>query len=484
MAAKIIVLTLYALVIILVGIRGLKKTTSFNDFFLGGGKVGAWMSAFSYGTAYFSAVLFIGFAGKIGWQFGYSGIWIGIMNGLIGVLLVWALIGWKTKKMTLEYGVYTMSEFLEKRYNSSSFKLLASIVIFVFMIPYSAAVFMGLSYLFTATFHMQFWVALLFMGIFTAVYLVLGGYNSGALMDMIFGIIMTIGVITLLIVILIKGEGLQNITSHLSSIDPRMVNPISPPNPPGFITLISLVILTSLAPLSMPQLVQKFYAIKDKKAVKIGMIASTGFALLVGVIVYFVGSTGRFFINPQNTPQAFFANGQPNFDRIMPELLANTIPDSLSSVILLLLLSASMSTLAAIVLISSSSVVKDFYAGFINKQASDKKLTLLMRISSAVFIALSVVLASFKIDTIVSILGISWGAIGSFFIGPFIWGLYWKRVNRLGGFASGILGLTVCITLYIVWGKSYSPQAGTIGMLTSLVANPIFSLFCKTNKTV
>jgi solute:Na+ symporter, SSS family len=234
----------------------------------------------------------------------------------------------------------------------------------------------------------------------------------------------------------------------------------------------------------MPQLVQKFYAIKDKKAVKIGMIASTGFALLVGVIVYFVGSTGRFFINPQNTPQAFFANGQPNFDRIMPELLANTIPDSLSSVILLLLLSASMSTLAAIVLISSSSVVKDFYAGFINKQASDKKLTFLMRISSAVFIALSVVLASFKIDTIVSILGISWGAIGSFFIGPFIWGLYWKRVNRLGGFASGILGLTVCITLYIVWGKSYSPQAGTIGMLTSLVANPIFSLFCKTNKTV
>jgi solute:Na+ symporter, SSS family len=222
MAAKIIVLTLYALVIILVGIRGLKKTTSFNDFFLGGGKVGAWMSAFSYGTAYFSAVLFIGFAGKIGWQFGYSGIWIGIMNGLIGVLLVWALIGWKTKKMTLEYGVYTMSEFLEKRYNSSSFKLLASIVIFVFMIPYSAAVFMGLSYLFTATFHMQFWVALLFMGIFTAVYLVLGGYNSGALMDMIFGIIMTIGVITLLIVILIKGEGLQNITSHLSSIDPRI----------------------------------------------------------------------------------------------------------------------------------------------------------------------------------------------------------------------------------------------------------------------
>ncbi|MBW6460847.1 MAG: hypothetical protein K0B08_09755 [Bacteroidales bacterium] len=141
MLIKIIVLSLYALLIVVIGIIGLKKTRSFSDFFLGGGKVGAWMTAFSYGTAYFSAVVFIGFAGKVGWGFGYSGIWIGVFNALVGVLAVWALLGWKVKKMSVEMGVTTLSEFLEKRYQSPALKLIASIAIFVFLVPYSAAVF-------------------------------------------------------------------------------------------------------------------------------------------------------------------------------------------------------------------------------------------------------------------------------------------------------------------------------------------------------
>jgi Na+/proline symporter len=140
-----------------------------------------------------------------------------------------------------------------------------------------------------------------------------------------------------------------------------------------------------------------------------------------------------------------------------------------------------MSTLAAIVLISSSSVVKDFYSGFINKNASDKNLTLLMRIMSAFFILLSVVLASFEIDTIVVILGISWGAIGSFFIGPFVWGLYSKRVNRLGAYSAAVGGLGTCIVLYLTGMPS--PQAGTIGMFVSIAANPLFSLICTAKKT-
>lgn len=477
MIAKIVVLSLYALIIIVVGITGLKKTKSFSDFFLGGGKVGPWMSAFSYGAAYFSAVIFIGFAGNIGWNFGYSGIWIGIANGLIGVLCVWAIIGWKTKKMTMEYGVYTMSEFLEKRYGSRFYKLLASFIIFIFMIPYSAAVFMGLSYLFTASFGIEYWLALTFMGVFTAIYLVLGGYKSGAMMDMIFGMIMTAGVIILFIFTLIKAGGIGNITSTLNGINPGLTKPVGPP---GLWPLLSLVLLTSIAPFAMPQLIQKFYAIKDKRSVRIGMIASTFFSLLIGFVAYFVGSTGRFFMNPEVTPNAF-QDGKPVFDRLMPEILTNVIPHSLSVVILLLILSASMSTLAALVLISSSSFSKDFYAGFINKNVSDKKLTILMRIMSAIFILISVLLAYRKIDTIVTILGISWGAIGSFFLGPFVWGLYSKKVNKFGAYSASILGIGICLLLY--FRGMDSPQAGTIGMGVSLVANPLFSLFGKNSKT-
>jgi solute:Na+ symporter, SSS family len=469
MAIKIIVVVLYALMIITVGLISLRKTKSFNDFFLGGGNIGPWMTAFSYGTAYFSAVLFIGFAGQIGWNFGYSGLWVAFFNAFVGVLGVWAIFGWRIKQMSVEYKVSTLSEFLEKRYNSPAFKLLSAIVIFVFMIPYSAAVFMGLSYLFTTTFGIDYGYALFFMGMLTAIYLVLGGYKSMTRIDLIFGMIMTAGVIILFFSTVQAGQGLSAITASLHAIQPKLVAAIGPP---GFWPLFSLVFLTSVAPFAMPQLVQKFYAIRDRKSVRIGMVASTFFAILIGGVAYFIGSTTRIFISPESAPEVFL-NSKPIADRLMPELLTNVIPEALSVVILLLILSASMSTLAALVLISSSSFAKDFYAGFINKNTSDKALTALMRLMSAFFVFLSVALAYLNFDSIVAILGVSWGAIGAFFLGPFVWGLFNKKVTRIGGLSSGLIGLALCLLLYATGMPS--PQAGTIGMMASLLVNPVVS---------
>ncbi|MCK5153078.1 MAG: sodium transporter, partial [Spirochaetales bacterium] len=234
-----------------------------------------------------------------------------------------------------------------------------------------------------------------------------------------------------------------------------------------------LVFLTSVAPFAMPQLVQKFYAIKDKKSIKTGMMASTVFALLVGGIAYFVGSTTRFYINPISAP-AVFESGSLNVDALMPALMGIVIPDYLFIIILILILSASMSTLASLVLISSSSLAKDMYAGFINKNISDKKLTALMRAGSVFFIILSVIIALIKPSTIVSILGVSWGAIGAAFLGPFVWGLFTEFSNKYGAWTSAIVGLGITLGMYI-YGFS-SPEAGTVGMLVSLALNPIVSL--------
>ena len=472
MIVKIIVIALYAAMIITVGIVGLRKTHSFNDFFLGGGKVGPWMTAFSYGTAYFSAVLFIGFAGKIGWNFGYSGLWIALFNALVGVLLVWGVFGWKIKQISVNFGVSTMCEYLEKRYESPFLKFGGAVVIFIFMIPYSAAVFMGLSYLFTSNFNLEYWHALLFIGIFTASYIVLGGYKSMAMIDMIFGIIMTFGVIILYFSTIHEGGGMAMITNTLKAIEPKLASAVGPP---GWWPLFSLIFLTSVAPFAMPQLVQKFYAIRDRRSIRTGMIASTFFALLIGGVAYYIGSTTRIFLSPADPEFSHVFNaGIPIYDRLMPELLAKVIPESLSVIILLLILSASMSTLAALVLISSSSMTKDFYHGFVNKNASDQKLTRLMRFGSAFFVFLSVMLAWLDLDTIVAILGISWGALGSFFLGPFIWGILWKKAGKAGAISSGVIGLGVCLALYATGMPS--PSAGTIGMITSLIINPVVSL--------
>jgi SSS family solute:Na+ symporter len=461
------------MMIVIIGVLRGKKTESFNDFFLGGGNVGPWMTAFTYGATYFSAVVFIGFSGKIGWQFGYSGLWIAMGNSFLGVLAVWWLLGDRIKRMSQEYQVATMAEYFEKRYQSKFLKVFSSASIFVFFIPYSAAVFIGLSYLFKLNFNTEYWHALVFMGLFTAIYMILGGYNSMSMIDVIFSILMLVGGGVIIFSVLGKTGGIAAATVRLAAIDPKLTALVGPP---GLWPLFCLVFLTSVAPFAMPQLVQKFYAVKDKKAIRAGMWISTAFAMILLTIAYFTGSLTRLFLSVQNAPAAF-ASGKPVFDVLVPEMWAKVVPGSLSVFILLLILSASMSTLAALVLISSSALAKDLYAGFINKNVSDRNLTRMMRYLSAFFILLSVIFAYYRPATIVSILGISWGAIGSVFLGPFAWGILSKKVNRLGAVTSSVLGLGVCMTMY--FSGRPSPEAGTVGMLVSLAANPLFSLFGK-----
>lgn len=474
MLTRYIVLLLFSLFILFLGYLGMKKVHSSNDFLLGGGKIGSIMSAFTYGTAYFSAVIFIGFAGKIGWGFGYSALWIAFGNAFIGTLGVWWLIGKKVKKAATEFGVSTMSGYLEKRYNSKFLMIFASICICIFFIPYSAAVFMGLSYLFQSNFQISYVVALSFMGILTAAYVFLGGYRSMSMVDVLFGVIMTVGVFILIYFVLKQGGGIQNITSQLQAIHPKLTSLIGPP---GIWPLFSLVFLTSVAPFGMPQLVTKFYAIKNEKAIKTGMIASTIFAILISGTAYFIGSTLRVFINASNNPSVF-KNNIPIYDSLMPELLAKVIPGSLSIIVLLLILSASMSTLAALILICSSTFAKDIWANF--RETNDTQITLLMRLSAIFFVFLSVVFALLQPASIVSILGISWGAIGSVFLGPFIWGLFYKKANKLGAICSSLGGLSLCLGLY--FSGFSSPEAGTLGMIASLTIIPIISFFSQNKK--
>jgi SSS family solute:Na+ symporter/sodium/proline symporter len=466
-------MAVFSVVILSAGLIGMRRAKSFDEYMLGGRSVGPWLTAFTYGTAYFSAVLFIGFAGKVGWGFGYSSLWIALGNALIGVLAVWWLLGSKIRNVSHQAGINTLPEFFEWRYNSQSLKLFTAICIFVFLVPYTAAVFMGLSYLFQATFNLSYTSALLFMGGFTALYLMMGGYRSMILIDFVFALIMIVGVIVLAASVIGKGGGVAAMTTALNSINPRLTATVGPP---GWWPLFCLVFLTSVAPFAMPQLVQKFYAIKDERSIKIGMVASSGFALLCGVVAYFVGATARLFLSPASNPGAF-KDGKPLFDALIPELFVRVLPEGLTIVMLLLILAASMSTLAALVLISASSIAKDMYAGFIARDVSDRTLTTMMRVLSGLFVLLSVILAYFEPATIVAILGVSWGAIGSAFLGAFVWGLYWKGMNQAGAWASSVIGLAVCVALYIKGMPS--PEAGTIGMIVSFMIAPVGSLVGK-----
>src|SRR5208283_2081065 len=186
---------LYVFVMLAVGYWCMQRTKNVGDFFLGGRTLGPWMSAFAYGTTYFSAVLFIGYAGKLGWGFGIYTLWLVVGNTLIGTFLAWKLLAARTHDMTVRLQVLTMPEFLRARYGSTTMQVIAAMVIFIFLVPYSASVYMGLSYLFEKALGLRYDEALIFLAVLTGLYLVMGGYLAVAISDFIRGIVEFVGVL-------------------------------------------------------------------------------------------------------------------------------------------------------------------------------------------------------------------------------------------------------------------------------------------------
>lgn len=465
---KLVLVGVYVFVMVAIGYLSMKKVSTVNDFFLGNRSIGPWVSAFAYGTTYFSAVIFIGYAGKVGWGFGLSSLWIVAGNALIGTYLAWHVLANPTRSMTMRLNALTMPDFLAKRYDSPGLKVFAALIIFVFLVPYSASVYMGLSYLFEKIFNIPFNLALLIIAALTAVYLVMGGYLAVALTNFVQGIVMLAGVVLLVCYIMADPHigGIGAGIARLSQINPQLVQPFSPPNPLG---LFSLVVLTSLGAWGMPQMVQKFYAISDVKAIQPAKIVSTFFSTIIAFGAYFTGSFGRVFFNNE------LPNG--NFDIIMPLMIRQALPEAAAVLILLLVLAASMSTLASLVLVSSSSIAIDLMKGFFRPNMSEKSTMSLMRWLSLLFIALSAYIA-LKPTFILSLMSLSWGTVSGAFLAPYLYGLFWKGATRAGAWAGMLTGVlfSVSLSLYFKMNSSLIPMIGSAAMIIPLIVLPAVSV--------
>lgn len=474
---KIALLCLFVFVLLLSGFVSMRKTRTVNDFFLGGRKVGPWLSAFAYGTTYFSAVIIVGYAGKVGWGFGLSSVWIVVGNTLIGTLLAWLVLAKRTRAMTKRLNVMTMPEFLEARYCSGRLKLFSALVIFVFLVPYSASVYIGLSYLFNQIFGIPYAYAVIFMCALTAVYLIMGGYRAVALTDLIQGLVMIVGVGVLLYFVVgsEKVGGIVNAVQGLKAIDPALAGIVGPPGP---LALASLVILTSLGVWGLPQMVQKFYAIKSEASIKPAIIISTLFAFIISLGAYFTGGLSRLMFTALPVDPA---TGIATPDMIMPVVINTYLPEIAAALILLLVLSASMSTLASLVLVSSSAIAIDLYKTVKPKQTSGEGI-FLFRLLCLIFICLSLLIALLKPAIILSLMGISWGVVAGFFLAPYLYGLFWRRATTAGAWASGLVGFSIAVffSFYYHLDSNAIPIVASAAMLISLVVLPVVSLFTRT----
>ena len=480
MLIKILILLLFSAVTVYVGLISRKNAVDVTGYVLGGRNIGAWMTAFAFGTSYFSAVVFVGYAGQFGWKYGVAAVWIGIGNAFIGSLLAWVVLGRRTRVMTHHLNAATMPEFFGKRYSSSALKIVASAIIFVFLVPYTASLYNGLSRLFGMAFDIPYIPCVIAMAILTGVYVVLGGYVATAINDFIQGIIMLGGIVVVVWAVL-SGQGgfisaLQKLSLFESDIavtagQAGAFTSFFGPDP---LNLLGVVILTSLGTWGLPQMVHKFYAIKNEKAISTGTIISTAFAVVVSCGCYFLGAFGRLF----DAPAIYNAEGAVAYDAIVPFMLSS-LPDILLGVIVVLVLSASMSTLSALVLTSSSTLVLDFIRGTILKTMTESLQVLYMRVSVVVFILISVVLALNPPMFIAQLMGISWGALAGSFLGPFLYGLYWKRVSRAAVWVSFACGVGFTVSNMFLKFIASPINAGAITMLLGLLLVPLVSMLFK-----
>ena len=486
----VVALAAYALLMLFVGIFSYGKTKTLDGFLIGGRNIGAWMTAFSYGTTYFSAVVFVGYAGQHGWNIGLGAIWIGIGNAVLGCLLSWLLFANRTRKMTKQLQTKTMPEYFEKRYDSKGMKIFAAIIIFVFLVPYSAAVYKGLGSLFSVVFPgVDTWIWMLLIACLTGIYLVAGGYIATSYTDLIQGIIMIVGVVSLVVAVLGHDNvgGVSGLVENLGGVIDKEMGNIGEQltdifGGSSFKFLCFNIMLTSFGTWGLPQMIGKFYAVKDTAAIKRGTIISTFFCLVIGCGAYLIGSTSRLIL--PELP----AGG---VDAVIPTLLTTVLNDGvlglvLLAVIFVLLLSASMSTLEAVVLTSASAVAVDLIPSFRKKAFTPKGQMRLTRALCLAFVACSFIFATQNIPIIVNLMSFSWGVVSGCFIGPYIWGLFSKRITKIGAYAGMIAGLltvgvtTLVITLTSEAGFSAaaakSPEMGVAAMAVSMVVVPVVSL--------
>lgn len=470
----------YIVLMAVIGITQGKKAKSIADLTVGGRNAGAWLSALSYGTAYFSAVMFVGYAGGTGKSYALWGILAGIGNAVFGSWLAWKVLARRTRDASARLKLKTMPQFLDARYTSSKMKLFACLVIFIFLIPYSASVYKGLASVADVLLGIPVEACMIIIAVVAAFLLVFGGYLVQARADFMQGIVMMFGV-TLLIVCVVRCkavggfEGLAEYTKN-AGVQPSKTNGLPTLNASQWISLWATVLMTSFGTWGLPQMVQKYFGIKDDKQAKKGITISTFFAFLVAGGGYFIGSLCYRY------EDIFKISGEGaiNQDYIVPQMLANSdIPDVLLGIVLVLLIAASVSTLCSVTLTASSTLTIDFIKHF-KKDMSDKKSSFTIKALCVIFVICSYLIANS--DTpILDMMSYSWGIISGSFLAPYVISLYWKKMNTKGAWAGILGGFFIAIVPAaakiisgfaandtLVWLAGKGPVFACVAMLVSL----------------
>jgi SSS family solute:Na+ symporter len=455
--ACIVMLFLYIAVLMGIGIWSIRRTKTASDFILGGRTLGPWVTALSFIAVYFSSVLIIG-GGAFGYKYGMATIWIGAINVLVGCTLCWIVLGKRVRTMTESLGVQTISGFFAKRYNSPAAGIFSAAIIFLFLIIYNVSVVKGMANAFEVLMNLPYWGGVLISGLVIIFYVVLGGYMAVVWTSVVQAWVM---IASLLLLLWRTVGAVGGMSAGMERLQATGAGYVDTPGVWGWAGLISFSLVVSFGVWGMPQLVIRFYSIKDTKTFRLGTIIVT-LGAAIAVIPYLCGAFARVLIP-----------GLQNPDLAIPKLVELVLSPWPAALLLAGVVAAGMSTYAGVLIIISSSVVSDIYKHGLGRTLTGPQEVFANRIVSAAVGLISVAIALKPPGLILVLTGFAWAVIASTNLWPLIFGIYWKGSSRVGVLVSMIAGAATAL----LWTWLKSPYrihgfiaGSTVSLLVLVVA--------------
>jgi len=459
-AIHILVLAAYLLLLFVLGWVARSRARSAEGFYLGSRSVGPWVTAFSFVAAYYSSVVIIG-GGGFGYKYGMATLWIGATNVLVGTLLAWIVLGARTRAMTGRLNTITMPDFFARRFDAPAARAISAVIVTVFLVIYSVSVIQGMGHAFAVLVGMPYIYGVLISALVIVVYVTIGGYMAVVWTGFVQGIIMIVGLVLLAVLAVAKVGGLAEGFRQLGAIEAGRY--VETPGIWGWPGIISYAMIVSFGVWGMPQLVTRFYSIKNTQVLRLGTVLAT-VGGMVALLPYFSGALARVLF--PNLPAA---------DKAIPMLVKAAMPAWASALFLAGVIAAGMSTFAAVLIVSVSSLVKDMLRDSFRAQLAPRTEVVLSRVSSAV-IGLAAVLVALKPPAMILVItGFSWAVIASTTLWPYLFGLYWRGASRAGVLAAMVGGCATAL-VWLALRNPFGLHGFVPGMAVSLVLLVVVSL--------
>lgn len=482
----IIFMGIFGIVFSFLGYLGYKKTKTSEDYFVAGRKMGALVIAFSYGATFISAVALIGFSG-IASLYGHSILWLAFLNIFVGVFLAFVFYGFRTRKIGLFLNAMTLPELLGKRFNSRMLQSVAGLIIAIFMVAYTSAVFLAIATLFEVAFNIPYEICVVIFTLVVGIYLIVGGLYAVMWTHAVQGILMVIGMLILSFGVYsmlggvipaheaaaaLTPEILESIGSPAAELAPSGLTSMPPFLSAPFMMILTLIFGVGIGVLAQPQLITRYLTAKNEKALRLAIPYGGVFILLMTFFAFSIGP----LLNVLMVNNGLMYPGTP--DKIVPLIVTELFPTWFLFLFLFAILSAAMSTASALFHTAGASIGRDVCEkGILAKECPHKTSILISRLATLVIIIATLLITLYPLDVVAFMCAFFFGLMACTFLAPYTLMLYWKKTSRAGAWAGMLGGFVFTMLWYtLVYFKTAPSIIGSslVGQYTINMLDPIF----------